>query len=395
MPSIRLPCFFLALALVAGCGRSPSADASRPEGADEAHADEGDHGGDEDAQDQEESGGHDQITLSEAQISAARIEVAPVGAGIGGALSLPAVIATDPTRAAVVATSIGGRVHSLARNVGETVNVGDALAMLESREAAELSAELEAARQQQQLAQATLQREERLYAERVSPESDVLAARTIAKEAQIRVKLAQDRIAATGAAASGTSSAVAIRSPLQGHVVSRSAELGAVVGADTELFRVADLSTVALEIALLPDTASLVGVGDPVHVVAGTRTATGSIAFVSPVIDPHTRQVRATAFLPNADGQWRIGETVDATLPLGAADAITVPRTALQTVEGKPTVFVRTEGGFRAAHVEAGVASGDAVVISSGLQPGDRIAVSNTFVLKAEAGKGEGGHDDD
>jgi len=68
-----------------------------------------------------------------------------------------------------------------------------------------------------------------------------------------------------------------------------------------------------------------------------------------------------------------------------------VPRNAIQTVEDKPTVFVRTSEGFAARHVVLGPANGSEVVVLSGLAAGDSVAVANSYVLKAELAKGEGG----
>jgi cobalt-zinc-cadmium efflux system membrane fusion protein len=78
-----------------------------------------------------------------------------------------------------------------------------------------------------------------------------------------------------------------------------------------------------------------------------------------------------------------------------ADDAVTarIPKQALQTVEGKRVVFVRTEDGFEKREVETGKSDDEAVEIVAGLQPGDEIAVSNTFLLKAELGKNEAEHD--
>lgn len=344
----------------------------------------------------EGEGGHgegeaDVIRLTDAQIEAAGIETAVVRSGAAAAITVPAVIAADPEKSTVVVAAVGGRVTSLARNLGEAVKAGDALAVIESREAAELQADVEAQRQQSTLAEATLKREEQLFAQKVSPEQDVLEARAAAAEARIRLQLAQQRLGTTGGAG-GSFNRIVVRAPQAGHVVARSVGLGQAVQADAELFRVADLSVVAVELALPPQTASLVAVGGSVSVSAGDREASGRLAFVSPVIDPGTRQVRAIALLRNEEGRWRVGETVHAAVATGAdANALSIPKSAVQTVEDKPSVFVRTDEGFAVKHLELGPGSGAFVAVRSGLNGGERIAVKNSYVLKAEAGKGAGG----
>jgi cobalt-zinc-cadmium efflux system membrane fusion protein len=81
------------------------------------------------------------------------------------------------------------------------VRRGETLAIVESREAASLKAEVEAARARLALAQSNLRREQRLFAERVSPEQDLIAARTAATEANIALRLAQQQVSAAGVAA--------------------------------------------------------------------------------------------------------------------------------------------------------------------------------------------------
>src|SRR3546814_12882457 len=73
-----------------------------------------------------------------------------------------------------------------------------------------------------------------------------------------------------------------------------------------------------------------------------------------------------------------------------ASNAIVIPDEALQTLEGRDVVLVRTKQGFRARNVTIGQRSAGRVEISSGLQPGDMIATKNEFLLKAELGKGAG-----
>jgi len=403
--------FAAALVLLAGCGKTPETAKASGAGAAQAHdsktKDEHAQDGyarnakevhaDHDEHEGAEKGGKagaDEVHLSKEQIAAARIEVSPVRTSVVGAVEAPATIEADPARSQTVAAAIGGRVVALQRNLGEMVRRGDTLAVIESAEAAEMKAEYEAARRQLDVTRVALEREERLYKEKVSAEQDVLAARAAAGDAQTRSRLAQQRLAAIGAASGGPLNRVLLRAPITGHVVARSATVGSVITADTELYRIADLSQVAVKMALNTEDASRVTVGQTVQVSTASRNGSGKIAYVSPIIDPETRQVQALATLPNPGAKWRVGETVRASVAAassGTQASLAVPRNAIQTVEDKPTVFVRTNEGFAARHVVLGPANGSEAVVLSGLAAGDSVAVANSYVLKAELAKGEGG----
>jgi cobalt-zinc-cadmium efflux system membrane fusion protein len=99
--------------------------------------------------------------------------------------------------------------------------------------------------------------------------------------------------------------------------------------------------------------------------------------------------------LPNPDGRLRPGLFVTARLVLAKRDvAVAVRVGAIQTLENKTVVFVR-EGGdkIEARPVELGEADPKFVEIRAGLSAGERYAAENSFVVKAEMGKGEADHD--
>lgn len=337
------------------------------------------------------------IALTQQQISAAGITLARVIRSGGGALTLPATIEGDPQGMQVVSAAIGGRVVSLTRNLGQSVGRGQTLAVIESREAASLNAEIEASRARLALAETNLKREQRLFAERVSPEQDLIAARTAATEARIALRLAQQQVSAAGAGG-GALNRIAIVSPLGGQVVARTATLGQTVAADAELFRVANLSRVSVKLSLSPADASKVRPGSEIEIVSGDRRAVGRVDFVSPILDETTRLASVIAVIDNRAGQWRVGEPVTASIRLadasGGGGAVLVPSSAVQSVEGRPTVFVRTPQGFKAVPVILGPPSGDNVVVTSGLSGSEQIAAAGSFTLKAELGKGEAEHGD-
>jgi cobalt-zinc-cadmium efflux system membrane fusion protein len=316
--------------------------------------------------------------------------------GGGSMIELPATIESDPQGTQLVSAAIGGRVVALSRNLGQPVRRGETLAVIESREAATMNAEIEAARARLALAQSNLAREQRLFAQRVSPEQDLIAARTAATEARIALRLAQQQRAAAGGGGGGLNR-LGIVAPMSGQIISRSVVLGQTVAADAELYRVANLSNLSLSLSLQAADAGRVRPGSTVAVTAPGRQGSARISFVSPALDPDTRLVPVIATIDNRSGEWRVGEPVKAAIQLsgdGGDRAIRVPSTAVQTVEGRPTVFVRTRDGFVARPVTIGGHAGAMTVIRSGLNGGEQIATVNSFTLKAELGKGEATHED-
>ena len=297
---------------------------------------------------------------------------------------------------AAMAAAIAGRVVALHRNLGQSVGRGQVLAVIESREAAQIKGEVEAARARLHLANTNLAREQRLFAQRVSPEQDLVAARTAATEARIALAQAQSQVSAAGVSGGGLNR-LGIVAPIGGQVIARPVMLGQTVAADAELYRIANLGRVALSLNLQPADAGRVAPGGVVTVTAAGRQATARIDFVSPVLDPETRLVPVLATLDNRGGLWRVGESVTAAVQLaggGGAASVRVPTTAVQTNDGKSVVFVRTPKGFRVTPVTLGDASGDTVIVRSGLTGTEQIATTGSFTLKAELGKGEATHED-
>ncbi|CAN5440276.1 hypothetical protein BH10PSE12_BH10PSE12_38490 [soil metagenome] len=333
------------------------------------------------------------VKLTPPQIQAAGILlVHPTVGGGAGAIELPATIEGDPQGIQIVSAAIGGRIVALTRNLGDAVRRGDALAIIESREAAQLKGEVEASRARAGLAQSQLRREQRLFAERVSPEEDLIAARTAATEASIALRQAQQQLSAAGGGG-GSLNRLALPSPIAGQIIARSATLGQTMVADAELYRVANLSTVSLSLALLPTDAGLVRPGASVTVTTSGRQGHARVTFISPVLDAQTRLVPVIATMDNRSGQWRVGESVNAAIALPGrrgGQGIAVPQTAVQSVARKTVVFVRTPNGFRAVQVTVGAPSGDRVTILSGLTGKEQVAATNSFTLKAELGKGAG-----
>jgi cobalt-zinc-cadmium efflux system membrane fusion protein len=128
-------------------------------------------------------------------------------------------------------------------------------------------------------------------------------------------------------------------------------------------------------------------------VVVTTRAikdkAQGEIVFISPALDKDTRSARVIAEIANPAGIWRPGSFVTAAIAVEEQPAsLVVPNSAIQTIEGNKVVFVRTSDGFEKRAVVSARSDDRFTEIAAGLQPGEVIAATNTFPLKAELLKG-------
>src|SRR3546814_13325241 len=96
----------------------------------------------------------------------------------------------------------------------------------------------------------------------------------------------------------------------------------------------------------------------------------------------------------NRAGRWGVGEPGTAASQLAGSGpaSLLVPQSAVQTVEGRSTVFVRTDHVFKETTVTLGSPNGDNVVVTSGLTGHEQLAAPHSFTLNADLGKGEPEH---
>ena len=183
-----------------------------------------------------------------------------------------------------------------------------------------------------------------------------------------------------------------IRSGIAGTVLEQHAAPGEAIGRERAAFVVGDLRTVWAVLAIYPQDAPRVRVGQKVSIRApGVPAVDAEIDYVSPIVDPHTRAARARVVLSNESGRWRPGLFVTATVAEPVEASVVVPVGAVQTVDGRSVVFARSEGRVEARDVTLGRRGRQRVEIEAGLEPGTEVAHEGVFVLKAELEKREGG----
>ncbi len=188
----------------------------------------------------------------------------------------------------------------------------------------------------------------------------------------------------------------AITSPINGTVLDRKANVGDTVDGETVLMRVADLSSAWVEFAVFARDLGHVRAGMPVRVTAtdGHFLAQVRLDYVAPSGDSGNQSVVARATVDNARKEWVPGQFVSGDVAISEFQApVAVLPAALQTMNGKPAVFVQTARGFEARSVGVGRRSQAAVEITGGLRIGERYATANSYLVKADLLKGEAGEE--
>lgn len=187
-----------------------------------------------------------------------------------------------------------------------------------------------------------------------------------------------------------------MRAPISGTVIDRQISLGEYASEQKPAFIVADISTVWVDLSVYRRNLPRVRIGDKILIDVGDggKPIEASLSYISPVGSSDTQSALARAVVPNIDMRLRTGLFVSARLILSAKPvAIAVRASAIQTVENRSVVFVRSGDKFEARDVELGARDSDNVEILFGLLDGDRYAAKNSFIVKAELGKGSASHE--
>lgn len=373
----------------------------------EISADERDHEKDEHASGLELDAGEEhhgedehgaEIELTAEEITELGIEITAAGPGsIYRTIDLPGEIKLNEDRAVHIVPRIGGIVREVRGHLGDEVKPGQILAVIESRELADATAEYLASRERLALAGAVHDREEKLWQKKISSEQEYLDARQAFSEARIAHRSAQAKMLALGMsdeALEGMSSQAEsdftryeILSPAGGTVIHKRISLGEVLEENREVFIVADLSSVWIDINVYQKDLAFVREGQEVSLSmgGGTLAAKGTISYVGPLLEHETRTALARIILQNPDKTLRPGTFITAHISVESKEVpVTVPRYAVQTIDGESILFLPTDDGFEAHPVTTGLFSPTTVQIASGLEPGQRYVSKGAFILKAK-----------
>ncbi len=341
------------------------------------------------------------VSLTDEQLTEAHIDMAQVDRGtLAHRIIVPGTIIPVADRIARVAVKLYGTVAELRKNIGDPVVKGEVLAVLESREVADAKSEYLAARLTNELQQTLFQRDKMIWEGRASTEQQFLRSQNLTAQTAMKFNISRQKLFALGLGESEIATLPnepeallprqEIRAPMAGRVVERKVDLGMAVGRDnleTELFVIVDLDRVWVELAVSPTDLPTVKEGQSVSIAARgiAEKADGKVVFITPLVDKESRAARVVAEVANESGAWRPGSFVTAAIATGEEPvSVAVPASAIQTIGAEKAVFVRTAEGFEKRAVVTGRSDDRLAEVLTGLKVGETIAVTNTFLLKAE-----------
>jgi cobalt-zinc-cadmium efflux system membrane fusion protein len=363
--------------------------------------------------------GHDHaslITLSPEQISEYGVETAIAkGGALDLTLTAPGEVAVNEDAVGHVLPRIAGIVKSVHKNIGDSVKKGELMVVIDSRELADAKAAYLAARERLAVAETNEAREKDLFEKGVSPEQDYLNAQNERRAAEIEVRAAKQVLHALGvgegtidnlaASADASLTRYEIYAPLSGRILEKHVSVGEMVSGDSEMFLIANLSTVWVHLNISQQDLPRIKEGQQVNVHFGSATtvtadlpsglpdASGKISYIDALVAEYTRTARARVVIDNPLGQWRPGMFVTGIVAVSSSDAAVIaPLESIISFEGQQTVFIQDEHGFEPRTVTLGRQSATHVEILSGLSSGERYVAKGAYMVKAELGKSEAGH---
>lgn len=293
-----------------------------------------------------------------------------------------------------IGASVTGRVTQIHASLGQVVDKGDTLALINSSELSGSQLSYLKARSERELHRRNVERAKTLFdadvisaaeLQRRENEYEIASAETRAAQDQLRVlgvsAKAMDRLAATGA----IDSVASVVATIKGVVVERKIAAGQVVQPSDVLFTVADLSRVWAVAQVPEQQISQVKVGQSVSIevpALENDKLVGKLIYVGQTVNSETRTVLVRTELDNKHGRLKPSMLASMLIESAPVQRLAVPITAVVRQDDADYVFVEEQNGyFRLTPVKLAAEQNGQRVVLEGLKPGVRIVSDGAFHL--------------
>jgi cobalt-zinc-cadmium efflux system membrane fusion protein len=332
------------------------------------------------------------LTPEAMDIAGIRVAAAERRALTGG-VAIPAEIQFDPSSTAHVGPLVPGRITKVAVALGDRVRQGQLLGVVASSDVSTARSRLEQARARLSAAESTLRRQQQLSTEGIGAQRSLIEAESQVGELKAEVEGLRRQLSVFG---SGSAGELSLTSPIEGVVVSLHGTLGEAATTDAPMFIITDPTKVWVRGNVPELELSRVQAGSAAVVrlhAFPDLAMRGAITYIAPSLDEQTRSLPIRVSLQTPDARLRSGLFGSIELVGGSVDerVLVVPVDAVATVEGQTVVFVPADEphSFRPQPIALGRRAGGFFEVRSGIDEGERLAVSGAFTLKSTLQSGE------
>ena len=298
-------------------------------------------------------------------------------------LYAPAQVLIPPNNEYVVSASQSGIVNQLNASLGDEVKKGDVLAQIDSPNLLSLQSNYLKANSVLQLANSAYQRDKALAKEGIIATRRVQESQSQFNAASLDVQEAKRLLEIAGGSTNGSlNSRLSIRSPISGVVIERMVVAGTRIDNLTPLYRVADLHTLWLEIAIPQERIADIKVGDSVEIENTSFKA--EISLLGQSVNPENQTILARAVVKNAQKQIRAGQKLNVQInQITKQTAFKIPNTAIAQNDGNAFLFVRSATGFDIKPITIVGKQDEESIISGAFTGNETVAIKGAAVLKA------------
>jgi len=308
--------------------------------------------------------------------------------GANHVLTLPGRLVWDEDKTAKVYSPFAGRIHTVDVQLGQKIDGGQTLAIIQSPEFGQAQAEAKKSEALATLAKAGLVRSKELYDHGIISKKEFEQVSADASQAIAEFDRANSRIKALGAAYKTVDQKFPLKTTVSGVVVERNVYPGREISSDLSngpIFTVTDPKNLWAVLEASEVDIGRFAEGAEVTLFNNAMPAEklkGKIIHIADFIDPVTRTVKVRVSVPNDSMRLKAEMFVQAEIPLSRVEGIVVPSKAVILVGEKHYVFTEIgQNQFVRKEVKIGSEFADKTEITDGLSQEDRVIVEGSLYL--------------
>ena len=303
------------------------------------------------------------------------------------AMVFPANVEADPARTANVLPALTGKVIELKVGLGDHVNRGQLLAVVDSGDLAQANSDVVKARDAMILAKKALDRAQGVKAAGGNAVKDLEAAQSGYNQALAEYNRARTRLVAVGGEPDAqTTHPMQVTAPMAGYVTALSVAPGTYVNdATASMMTISNLDSVWITANVPESDSGLIAKGQKVDatlVAYPTNVFHGNVTFVNPVLQSDTRRDLVRVTFANTDGLLKPNMFATASIDIPQPEQVFIPQSALLMNNDSITVFVEVSPWtFERRTVDISYDESDGTRVLKGLKQGDRVIVRGGVLL--------------